>query len=135
MSNFVSITGRLGQDPEVRFTPNGKAVANGSVADTPRRFNRDTQQWEDAGETLWLRWSLWGSKGEAFAETARKGDLVTLTGRLKARSFEHDSQRREVIELDVQDGGVVPRQAPAQAPSASSGDAWGTGQPPTEAPF
>lgn len=130
MSNFVSITGRLGQDPEVRFTKAGKAVAGGSVADTPRRFNRDTSQWEDAGETLWLRFSLWDTKGETFAEVARKGDLVTLTGRLKARSWEQEGQRREAVELDVQEAAVVPTQARQQAPAQS--DAWGTA--PTDAP-
>src|SRR5690349_1493965 len=59
MSNHVTITGNLGSDPELRFIPSGKAVATISVGDTPRRFNKDTNQWEDAGDTLWLRCSIW----------------------------------------------------------------------------
>ena len=59
MSNHVTITGNLGQDPELRFIASGKAVCTISVGDTPRRFNKDTNKWEDAGETLWLRCSIW----------------------------------------------------------------------------
>lgn len=125
MSNHVTITGRLGQDIELRFTNGGKAVANFAVADTPRRLNRDTQQWEDAGETLWLRCSLWGAKAEALNETARKGDLVIATGRLEARSWDdkETGAKRTVIEMSAQEVAVVPRTT-----AKPQGGAWGGGQ-------
>lgn len=134
MSNHVSIEGRLGQDPELRWTSAGKPVLNGSVADTPRRFNRDTNAWEDAGETLWLRFSLWGPKAEAAAEVLRKGDLVTATGRLKQRSFEQDGQRRTVVEMDADSVGKVATASAnggQQQPGGFGGqpqvDPWATG--------
>lgn len=119
MSNHQSITGRLGDDVELRFTPNGKAVANGAIADTPRRLNRDTNQWEDAGETLWLRFSLWGAKAEALAEVARKGDLVMAT----------------VIELDADEVAVVPaaQRGQGKPQQAAQSDPWGAQQPAQQA--
>src|SRR5699024_1539789 len=124
-----TITGRLGMDPELRFTPNGKAVANFSVADTPRRLNRDTQQWEDAGETLWLRGSLWGTKAEALAEHARKGHLVTVTGRLEARSWEdrQTGDKRTVTEIAAQEVAVVPRSSQSSGGGTDFAQAGGWG--------
>lgn len=94
MSNSMSIKGRAGSDANLRFTPNGKAVADFSVADTPRRFNRDTNAWEDAGPTLWQRVQVWGPEGEKAAEEVRKGSLVTVSGRLKADEWQ-DKQTGE----------------------------------------
>ena len=152
MSNHVTITGRLGTDIELRFTPQGKAVANGRVADTPRRLNRDTNQWEDSGQTLWLGFSIWDRKAEALAEAAHKGDLVTVVGQLTARSYQtNDGQTREVIEVKATDVAVVPKvtaqpqssgnwsqptQQPAQADpwnQGTGGGGWG-GQPATDEP-
>src|SRR5699024_4040111 len=69
---------------ELRFTPNGNAACSFSVADTPRKFNRDTNQWEDAGHTLWQRVQVWGPEAEKAAEEVVKGSLVTVSGRVKA---------------------------------------------------
>lgn len=136
--NTVTITGNLGQDPELRFTPTGKAVVNGSIGDTPRRLNRDTNTWEDAGETLWLRFSLWNN-AEAFTEAARKGSKVIATGRLKARSWtdKQTSQQRTVIELDAETIAIVPKNSaqPQQQGGGWSGsqqaDPWSTSSAPT----
>ena len=131
MSNHITITGNLGSDPELRFSPNGKAVANISVGDTPRRFNRDTNQWEDAGETLWLRCGIWGDKAEALAEHAKRGDMVIVTGRLKSRSFEtKEGEKRTVIECDADEVAVVAKSRPAQRTNApAQSDPWATPQP------
>lgn len=94
MSNTMTIKGRAGQDAQLRFTPQGRAVADFSVADTPRRFNRDTNAWEDAGPTLWQRVQVWGPEGEKAAEEVRKGSLVTVSGRVKADEWQ-DKQTGE----------------------------------------
>lgn len=124
MSNHVTITGNLGQDPELRFIPSGKAVATISVGDTPRRLNRDTNQWEDAGETLWLRCSIWGDAAETLAEKAKRGDKVTVVGRLKSRSWEKDGQKRNVIECDADTVGIVPKNDTNRSSMAVQGDPW-----------
>lgn len=137
MSNHVSITGRLGQDPEVRLMPgSGKAVANFTVADTPRRFNPDSQQWEDHGETLWLRCSVFGKAAEWFADAAKKGTLVTLTGTLIARKWDKDGVPQTSIECRVDQLGIqtlgtsAPR--PAGPPAA---DPWGAPASSEEPPW
>ena len=131
MSNHVTITGRLGDDPELRFTPQGKAVANLRVADTPRKLNQQTNQWEDAGETLWLGVSIWDRKAEAIAKAAHKGDLITVTGTLVARSWDaQDGTKRTVTEVKATDVAIVPRaesQGGQSAPQQSGG--WGQQQP------
>lgn len=129
MSNHVTITGNLGQDPELRFIPSGKAVCTVSVGDTPRRFNRDTNAWEDAGDTLWLRCTIWGAEAEAVAELLRRGDKVTVVGRLKSRSWDDkDGSKRTVIECDADSVAKVAKPAPAQRPATSGGvdDPWAT---------
>lgn len=132
MSNHFSITGRLGDDIELRYA-NGKAVANGRVADTPRRFNQQTNQYEDAGETLWLGFSIWDAKAEALVEAAHKGDLVTVVGELVARSWDaQDGTKRTVNEIKAREVAVVPRaqakprQSQAEQPQA---DPWANQQP------
>lgn len=155
MSNTFTMTGRLGDDVQLRFSPQGKAVANGRIADTPRRLNQQTNQWEDAGETLWLSFALWGPKAESLAESAHKGDLVMATGKLRQRSYDaNDGTKRTVIELDAADIAIVPRSsakprndqwAGNQSQPAQSGwggqqaDPWATPgggqQAPESAPF
>lgn len=104
MSNRITITGNLTAAPELRFTGSGKAVASFTIADTPRRYNRDTQQWEDVGETLFLRCSAWERLGETAAETLTKGTRVTATGVLKQRSYETDAgEKRTVTEATIQE--------------------------------
>ena len=126
MSNHFTVTGRLGDDIELRFTPQGKAVANGRVADTPRRLNQQTNTWEDSGETLWLGFSIWDAKAEALAEAAHKGDLVTVVGELVARSWDaQDGTKRTVTEIKAREVAVVPRSSakPRQSQPAPS-DPW-----------
>ena len=94
MSNTMTIKGRAGQDGELRFVPNGNAACSFSVADTPRKFNRDTNQWEDAGHTLWQRVQVWGPEAEKAAEEVRKGSLVSVSGRVKADEWQ-DKQTGE----------------------------------------
>lgn len=135
MSNHVSITGRLGQDPEVRFLPgSGKAVANFTVADTPRRYNADTQQWEDHGETLWLRCSVFGKAAEWFGDAAHKGTLVTLSGTLVARKWEKDGQPQTSIECRVDQLGIQTLGTSTPRPPAPSTDPW-AGAPVEEPPW
>lgn len=130
MSNHVTITGNLGQDPELRFTPSGKPVCNISVGDTPRRLNRDTNQWEDAGETLWLRCALWGDAGETLAEKAQRGNRVTVVGRLKSRSWEDkDGTKRTVVECDADSVAIIPKQDTQRSSMAVQSDPWATQQP------
>lgn len=83
----LTVTGYASRDPELRFTPSGTAVANVDVPWTPRRFNRNTNQWEDAGDTLWVQVSVWGDEAEAFAENVFKGTLLTVTGRPRLSVF------------------------------------------------
>ena len=110
---FVTVVGNLVADPELRFTPSGAAVANFTVASTPRRYNSTTQQWED-GEALFLRCSLWRDYAEHVAESLTRGTNVIVQGRLKQRSFEtRDGEKRTVVELDVDEIGPTLRYAVA----------------------
>ena len=129
MSNHLSITGRLGQDPELRFLPeSGRAVCNFTVADTPRRYNPDSKQWEDHGETLWLRCSVFGKQAEWFGDQARKGSLVTLTGALVARKWDKDGVPQTSIECRVDQLGI--QTLGTNTPRPPAGDPWAT-QPQT----
>ena len=83
----ITIVGNLTADPELRFTPSGAAVANFTVASTPRTFDRQTNEWKD-GEALFMRCSVWRDAAENVAESLTRGSRVVVTGRLKQRSFE-----------------------------------------------
>lgn len=96
----IQIQGNLTADPELRFVPSGAAVAQFSVASTPRSFNKQTQEWED-GETVFLRASMWRELAEGAAETLRKGDPVVVIGKLRQRSFDKDGEKRTVFEIDA----------------------------------
>lgn len=123
MSNAITITGMIGREPELRFTQGGKAVLGSSVADTPRRRN-DQGGWEDAGETLWLEWSIWDGEAEAAANLIEKGSKVTITGRLKSRSYEaKDGTRRTVIELAADSIALHPKRDSGAQPWSGSGQA------------
>lgn len=99
MSNTITITGQLGKDPELRFTGGGKPVLGFSIADTPRKFDRDRNEWVDAGDTLWLDVSIFGDDAEVLADQLFKGCRATVVGKLKARSYEKDGQKRTVNEI------------------------------------
>src|SRR5690242_12065564 len=101
----LTIIGNLVQDPELRFTASGAAVANFTVASTPRIFDRTAGEWKD-GETLFLRCTLWRQPAEHVAESLTKGTRVIVNGHLDQRTFEtREGDKRTVIELIVDDIG------------------------------
>lgn len=110
----ITIIGNLTNDPELRFTPSGQAVANFTIASTPRTFNRQSNGWED-GETLYLRASVWREAAENVAESLTKGMRVIVSGRLKSRSYEtKEGEKRTVMELEVDEIGPSLRYANAK---------------------
>lgn len=110
----VTVIGNLAGDPELRFTLSGAAVANFTVASTPRTFDRQSQEWRD-GETLWMRCSVWREQAENVAESLTKGTRVIVSGRLTQRSWtdEATQQKRSAVELQVDE--VAPSLRYAQA--------------------
>ena len=110
----ITVIGNLTNDPELRFTPSGSAVANFTVASTPRTFDRQANEWKD-GETLFLRASVWREAAENVAESLTKGMRVIISGRLKSRSYEtKEGEKRTVIELEVDEIGPSLRYANAK---------------------
>ena len=121
----ITVVGNLTADPELRFTPNGAAVANFTVASTPRTFDRQTNEWKD-GEALFLRCSVWREAAENVAESLTKGMRVIVQGRLKARSYDdRDGNRRTSWELDVDEVGPALRFATAKVTRAQRGGGGG----------
>lgn len=100
----VTVVGTLVADPEVRFIQSGDAVASFTIAANSRKFNKDTQKYED-GDTTFLRASCWRQMAENVAETLTKGSRVIATGRLKQESWEKDGQKRSELKLDVEEIG------------------------------
>ena len=95
---IITVVGNLTADPELRFTPSGAAVANFTVASTPRIFDRQTSEWKD-GEALFLRCNIWREAAENVAESLTRGSRVIVQGRLKQRSFEtREGEKRTVVE-------------------------------------
>lgn len=134
---IVTVVGNCVDDPELRFTASGAAVANFRIASTPRTFDKNTQEWKD-GDTLWLSCSVWRQQAENVAESLQKGMRVIVTGRLKSRSYEKDGQKHTVFEIDVEEVGPslknatakvqkAIREKPAQGGQPSQGDPWGAG--------
>jgi single-strand DNA-binding protein len=110
----LTIVGNLTADPELRFTQNGKAVASGTIAATPRTFHRQTNEWKD-GEVLFMRFAAWGEFAEHVAGSLTKGSRVIATGRLKQRSYQdREGNNRTAIELEVDEIGPSLRYATAQ---------------------
>ena len=123
----ITVVGNLTADPELRFTPNGAAVANFTVASTPRTFDRQTNEWKD-GEALFLRCSVWREAAENVAESLTKGMRVIVQGRLRARSYDdRDGNRRTSWELDVDEVGPALRFATAKVTRAQRGGGGGGG--------
>ena len=101
----ITVVGNLTNDPELRFTPSGSAVANFTIASTPRTFDQNSKEWKD-GETLFLRAAVWKEAAENVAESLTKGMRVIIQGRLKSRSYEtKEGEKRTVIELEVDEIG------------------------------
>lgn len=110
----ITVVGNIVADPELRFTPAGAAVANFRVASTPRRYNSQTNQWED-GEAMFLTCNVWRQAAENVAETLSKGMRIIVTGRLKQRTFQtREGENRTVFEIDVDEVGPSLRYATAQ---------------------
>ncbi|WP_410537578.1 single-stranded DNA-binding protein [Streptomyces sp. KL2] len=152
----ITVVGNLVDDPELRFTPSGAAVAKFRVASTPRTFDRQTNEWKD-GESLFLTCSVWRQAAENVAESLTRGTRVIVQGRLKQRSYEdREGIKRTVYELDVDEVGASLRNATAkvtkttgrgggqqggggggwggpgggqQGGGAPAGDPWATGAP------
>jgi len=124
---ILTVVGNLTADPELRFTPSGAAVANFTVASTPRTFDRQTQEWKD-GDALFMRCNVWRQAAENVAESLTRGARVVVSGRLKQRSYEtKEGEKRTVVELEVDEIGPSLRYATAKVTKASRGSGGGTG--------
>jgi len=149
----ITVIGNLTNDPELRFTPSGSAVANFTIASTPRTFDRNSNEWKD-GESLFLRCSIWREAAENVAESLTKGMRVIASGALKQRSYEtKEGEKRTVIEFEVDEIGPSLRYANAKVnrtqrkdnngggnnwggkKETAAADTWGTGIGETEPPF
>lgn len=110
----LCIVGNLTADPELHSTANGHAVANFTVASTPRKFDKATDKWVD-GDALFMRCSIWRDAAEHVAESLVRGARIIVQGRLKQRSFEtKEGEKRTVVELDVDEVGPSLRYATAK---------------------
>ena len=136
----ITVVGNLTADPELRFTPSGAAVANFTVASTPRTFDKQSNDWKD-GEALFLNCSVWRQAAENAAESLTRGMRVIVSGRLKARSYEtREGEKRTVFEIDVDEVGPSMKYATAKVTktsrsgggggftSGSSDDPWASNQ-------
>jgi len=116
----ITVVGNLTADPELRYTQNGLAVANFTIASTPRNFDRASNEFKD-GETLFLRASVWREFAEHVAGSLTKGTRVIATGRLKQRDYQtKEGEKRTSIELEVDEVGPSLRYATAQITRAAS---------------
>ena len=109
----TTLVGNLVADPELRYTPNGAAVCNFKVAQTPRTFDRQSNEWKD-GEAIFMPCSIWREAAENVRESFKRGDRVIVTGRLKSRSYEtKEGDKRTVIELEAEEVGASVKYATA----------------------
>lgn len=138
----VTVVGNLTNDPELRFTPSGAAVASFTIASNSRYLDKTTNEWKD-GEPVYMRCSVWRQYAENVAESLTKGTRVIAQGRLKQRSYEtREGEKRTVIEMEVDDVGPALRNATAKvnrvqrdgggfgggsAASGPSDDPWASG--------
>jgi single-strand DNA-binding protein len=133
----IQLTGNLGSDSELTFTPNGKAKLEFSVGDTPRRLNQQTNQWEDAGETTWWRVTEWEAKAEALAEHLQKGTKVLVIGTAGVRTYEKkDGSKGFSAEIKPKTIALIPKAGAQSRPAAYAGntpprDPWVGNQPAT----
>ena len=121
----ITVIGNITGDPELRFTPSGAAVANFTVASTPRAFDRQSNEWKD-GETLFMRCSVWRDAAENVAESLGRGTRVIVSGRLKSRSYEtKEGEKRTVVEMEVDEVGPSLRYASAKVTKTQRGSGGG----------
>ena len=124
----ITLVGNLTADPELRFTPSGAAVANFTVASTPRTFDRQSNEWRD-GDAMFLNCAVWRQAAENVAESLQKGMRVIVQGRLRSRSYEtREGERRTVFEVDVDEIGPALRYATAKVSRNASGGGQGAGR-------
>jgi single-strand DNA-binding protein len=124
---IITVVGNLTADPELRFTPSGAAVANFTVASTPRTFDRQSNEWKD-GEAMFLNCSVWRQAAENAAESLQRGMRVIVSGKLKARSFEtREGEKRTVFEVEVDDVGPSMRNASAKVSKTNRSGGGGGG--------
>jgi single-strand DNA-binding protein len=117
----ITLVGNLTADPELRFTPSGAAVANFTVASTPRTFDRQTNEWRD-GDAMFLNCAVWRQAAENVAESLQKGMRVIVQGRLRSRSYEtREGERRTVFEIDVDEIGPALKYATAKVSRNTGG--------------
>jgi len=125
----ITIVGNLVDDPQLRYTPTGQAVANFRVASTPRFLDRNTNEWKD-GDSLFLTCNVWRQAAENVAESLQRGMRVIVTGRLRQRSYEtREGEKRTVYEVEVDDVGPSMRNASAKVTKSnrSGGAGFGSG--------
>jgi single-strand DNA-binding protein len=123
----ITVVGNLTSDPELRYTQGGLAVANFTIASTPRSFDRASNDWKD-GDALFLRASVWREFAEHVAGSLTKGSRVVATGRLKQRSYEtKEGEKRTSMELEIDEIGPSLRYATAQVTRAASSREGGGG--------
>ncbi|BBX24665.1 single-stranded DNA-binding protein [Mycolicibacter terrae] len=121
----ITVVGNLTADPDLRFTPSGAAVANFTVASTPRVYDRQSGEWKD-GDALFLRCNIWREAAENVAESLTRGSRVIVTGRLRQRSFEtREGEKRTVYEVEVDEIGPSLRYATAKINKVSRGGGGG----------
>ncbi|WP_426727125.1 single-stranded DNA-binding protein [Corynebacterium auriscanis] len=121
----ITIIGNIVADPELRFTQNGKAVANFRIASTPRQYDRDQQKYID-GTPTFLTCNLWGTPAENLAESLHKGDRVIVTGTLKQRTWQDkNGENRTTFEVEADEVGPSIRFATTQVNRASRGGGQG----------
>jgi single-strand DNA-binding protein len=124
---IITVVGNLVDDPELRFTPSGAAVARFRVASTPRTFDRASNEWKD-GEALFLQCNIWRQAAENVAESLHKGTRVVVTGRLRQRSYEtREGEKRTVMELEVDEVGASLRSATVKVQKMSRSGGGGGG--------
>jgi len=129
----ITVVGNLVDDPELRFTPSGAAVANFRIASTARTFDKQSNEWKD-GDALFLSCAVWRQAAENVAESLQKGMRVVVQGRLKSRQYEtREGEKRTVMEIEVEEVGPSLKYATAKVTRASrsggGGGGYGGGQP------
>ena len=143
----ITLVGNLVDDPELRFTPSGAAVAKFRIASTPRTFDKQLNEWKD-GESLFLSCQVWRQAAEHVAESLQRGMRVIVQGRLRQRSYEtREGEKRTVFEVEVDEVGPSLRSATAKVTKASrsggggsasqqapADDPWATARPGSQQP-
>ena len=124
---IITVVGNLVDDPELRFTPSGAAVANFRIASTPRTFDKQSNEWKD-GDSLFLSCSVWRQAAENVAESLQRGMRVVVQGRLKSRQYEtREGEKRTVFEIEVEEVGPSLKYATAKVTRANRSGGGGGG--------